>query len=95
MLIIVPMIIFGMILSNPNSGTSIALSMVPFFAPTLMMLRIAIVNPPLWEVLLSMAIMLVTILGLVWVAARIYRVGILMYGKRPSLAELGRWLRYS
>ncbi|HEY7912814.1 MAG TPA: ABC transporter permease [Blastocatellia bacterium] len=95
MLIIVPMIIFGMILSNPNSGTSIALSMVPFFAPTLMMLRIAIVNPPLWEVLLSMAIMLVTILALVWVAARIYRVGILMYGKRPSLAELGRWLRYS
>jgi ABC-2 type transport system permease protein len=95
MLIIVPMIIFGMILSNPNSGTSIALSMVPFFAPTLMMLRIAIVNPPLWEVLLSMAIMLVTILGLVWVAARIYRVGILMYGKRPTLAELGRWLRYS
>jgi ABC-2 type transport system permease protein len=69
--------------------------MVPFFAPTLMMLRIAIVNPPLWEVLLSMAIMLVTILALVWVAARIYRVGILMYGKRPSLAELGRWLRYS
>jgi ABC-2 type transport system permease protein len=84
-----------MILSNPNSGTSIALSMVPFFAPTLMMLRIAIVNPPLWEVLLSMAIMLLTILALVWVAARIYRVGILMYGKRPSLAELGRWLRYS
>ncbi len=95
MLIIVPMIIFGMILSNPNSGTSIVLSMIPFFAPTLMMLRIAIVNPPLWEVLLSMAIMVVTILVLVWIAARIYRVGILMYGKRPSLAELGRWLRYS
>lgn len=95
MLIVVPMIIFGMILSNPNSPTSVVLSMIPFFAPTLMMLRIAIVNPPLWEVLLSMAIMLVTILVLVWIAARIYRVGILMYGKRPSLAELGRWLRYS
>jgi ABC-2 type transport system permease protein len=69
--------------------------MIPFFAPTLMMMRIAVVNPPLWQILLSMLIMLATILGCVWVAARIYRVGILMYGKRPSIAELGRWLRYS
>jgi ABC-2 type transport system permease protein len=69
--------------------------MVPFFAPTLMMLRIAVINPPVWQVALSMAIMLVTILGFLWVSARIYRVGILMYGKRPSITELGRWLRYN
>ena len=60
-----------------------------------MMLRIAVISPPLWQVLLSMALMVVTILGAVWLAAKIYRVGILMYGKRPSIAELGRWLRYS
>jgi ABC-2 type transport system permease protein len=95
LLIVVPMMIFGMVMANPNSGSSVALSMVPFFAPTLMMLRIALVNPPLWQVLLSMAIMIATTLGAVWLAAKIYRVGILMYGKRPSIAELGRWLRYS
>ena len=95
MLIVMPMILFGMVMSNPSSTSSILLSMIPFFAPTLMMLRIAVINPPLWQILTSMAIMLATILGAVWVAARIYRVGILMYGKRPSIAELGRWLRYT
>ena len=94
-LLVVPMLIFNMIIANPTSGASIALSMVPFFAPTLMMMRIAVVNPPLWQILLSMAIMVATILGCVWLSARIYRVGILMYGKRPSIAELGRWIRYS
>jgi ABC-2 type transport system permease protein len=95
MLLVVPMLIFNMIIANPSSGASIALSMVPFFAPTLMMMRITVVNPPLWQILLSMGIMVATILGCVWIAARIYRVGILMYGKRPSISELGRWLRYS
>ena len=95
LLIIVPMMIFGMVLANPNSTSSIALSMVPFFAPTLMMMRIAVVRPPLWQIILSMLIMVATILASVWLAAKIYRVGILMYGKRPSIAELGRWLRYN
>ncbi|HEY9232641.1 MAG TPA: ABC transporter permease [Blastocatellia bacterium] len=94
-IIIIPMMIFTTVVANPNGPLAVTLSMIPFFAPTLMMLRIAVINPPLWQVLLSMAIMVVTILGAVWLAARIYRVGILMYGKRPSLAELGRWLRYS
>ncbi|HSF23592.1 MAG TPA: ABC transporter permease [Blastocatellia bacterium] len=95
MLVVMPMMIFGVVMSNPNSTLSIVLSMVPFFAPTLMMLRIAVINPPVWQVVLSMLIMVVTILGFLWVAAKIYRVGILMYGKRPSIAELGRWLRYT
>ncbi|HMG34420.1 MAG TPA: ABC transporter permease [Blastocatellia bacterium] len=95
LLLVIPMMIFGMVIANPNSTSSILLSMVPFFAPTLMMMRIAVVNPPVWQILLSMLIMVLTILGCVWLAARIYRVGILMYGKRPSIAELGRWIRYS
>ncbi|HWC75997.1 MAG TPA: ABC transporter permease, partial [Blastocatellia bacterium] len=94
-IIILPMLLFGMVMNNPSSGVSVALSMIPFFAPTLMMMRIGLVNPPLWQILLSMAGMVVAILAAVWLAARIYRVGILMYGKRPSLAELGRWLRYT
>ena len=94
MLLVVPMMIFGLVMANPNSTSSIVLSMVPFFAPTLMMLRIAVINPPVWQVVLSMVIMLATIAGMLWLSSKIYRVGILMYGKRPNLAELGRWLRY-
>lgn len=95
MLIIMPMMLFTLIMSNPNSTTSVVLSMVPFFAPTLMMMRLTIGNPPVWQLLGSMALMVLATLGAIWLAARIYRVGILMYGKRPSIAELGRWLRYS
>jgi ABC-2 type transport system permease protein len=95
MLIVVPMAIFWLVMRDPNSTMAITLSMIPFFAPTLMMLRIAMVSPPLWQVLLSMGLMVAAIIAAVWVAAKIYRVGILMYGKRPSLAELGRWIRYA
>jgi ABC-2 type transport system permease protein len=95
MLAVIPMMVFMTVASNPTSTSSIALSLFPFFAPTLMMMRIAVSNPPLWQILLSMAIMVVSILGCSWLAAKIYRVGILMYGKRPSIAELGRWLRYT
>ncbi|HJQ70726.1 MAG TPA: ABC transporter permease [Blastocatellia bacterium] len=94
-LIVIPMMVFSLVMNNPNSPTSVTLSMIPFFTPTLMMLRIAVDPPPWWQIALSMLLMIVTILGVIWLAARIYRVGILMYGKRPSLAELGRWLRYS
>jgi ABC-2 type transport system permease protein len=94
-LIIIPMMVFSLVMNNPNSPTSVTLSMIPFFSPTLMMLRIAVDPPPWWQIGLSMLLMLLAILGAIWVAARIYRVGILMYGKRPSIAELGRWLRYS
>jgi ABC-2 type transport system permease protein len=95
MLLVVPMIVINLVLANPNSAISITLSMIPFFAPIVMMMRIGVVNPPVWQILMSMGIMLATILGSVWLAARIYRVGILMYGKRPSIAELGKWLRYT
>lgn len=95
MIIIVPMLLFPMIMTNPDSPIAVTLSMIPFFAPTLMMMRIAMVNPPLYQIIGSMLLMVVTIIAAVWVVGRIYRVGILMYGKRPSIAELGKWLRYS
>jgi ABC-2 type transport system permease protein len=60
-----------------------------------MFIRIAVDQPPLWQVALSVALMLITIYALLLFASRIYRVGILMYGKRPTLVELRRWLRYS
>ena len=95
MLNVIPMMVFWAIVRNPNGAFAVAMSLFPFFSPTLMMMRIAIISPPAWQVLLSMLLMALSILGAVWVAARIYRVGILMYGKRPSLAEVGRWIRYS
>ena len=60
-----------------------------------MYLRISLAMPPVWQIALSIALMLGTIYGILWVASRIYRVGILMYGKKPSLPEIMRWLKYS
>lgn len=95
LIIVLPMLLIGMVMTNPDSTLSIALSLIPFFSSTLMMMRIAMVNPPLWQIIASMLGMVLTILASVWVVSRIYRVGILMYGKRPSIAELGKWIRYS
>jgi ABC-2 type transport system permease protein len=95
MLLVIPMMVFWMVVRDPNGTASTVMSMIPFFAPTLMMMRIAVISPPLWQVLLSMFLMLLTIVAIVWVASKIYRVCILMYGKRPSLAEIGRFLRYA
>ena len=94
-LVVIPMMIFTTVMANPNGPLAVTLSMIPFFAPTLMMLRIAVINPPRWQIVLSMAIMVVTILGAVWLAAKIYRVGILMYGKRPTLPEIMKWMKYA
>jgi ABC-2 type transport system permease protein len=83
------------IVQSPNSTASLLLSMVPFFAPVLMVLRIGLQTPPSWQIGLSLALMVLTTLGLTYLSARIYRVGILMYGKKPSVAELLRWLHYT
>jgi ABC-2 type transport system permease protein len=95
MAIIIPMMISTLVLRSPNSTTSTVLSLIPFFSPMLMFLRIAIQPPPWWQIALSIVLLLLTILGTVWVSARIYRVGVLMYGKRPTLPEILRWLRYA
>lgn len=83
------------VLQHPDTTMAFWLSIIPFFAPVLMFIRIAVAMPPLWQVALSVALMLITTYALLSFAARIYRVGILMYGKRPTLPELRRWLRYS
>ena len=62
--------------------------------PLLMFLRIAVLTPPMWQIVLSIALLVLGIIGVVWVAARIYRVGILMYGKRPTFPEIVRWVRH-
>lgn len=94
MLIIVPLLIMGMIVKDPNSSVAIWTSMVPFFSPMLMMMRVTITTPPVWQVAGSIIILLTSIWVIVWLSAKIFRTGILMYGKRPTLPELVKWMRY-
>lgn len=79
----------------PGSTRAVLLTMIPFFSPILMMMRIALETPPLWQILLSLGILAATAVGVVYLSSKIYRVGVLMYGKRPSAVELLRWLRYT
>lgn len=89
------MMIYWMVLSDPSSKTSLVLSEIPWFSSILMPLRISIQPPPIWQVVLSVALLVLAILGVIYVSAKIYRIGVLMYGKRPTVPELVRWLRYS
>ena len=89
------MVIYSLVLSDPSSRASIILSEVPFFAPVLMALRISLQTPPFWQIALSLVVLILTTVAVIYGSARIYRVGVLMYGKRPSVFELVRWLRYS
>jgi ABC-2 type transport system permease protein len=83
--------VFGMF--NPNAGFSVVLSYVPFFTPYLMFARIGMADPALWEVLLSLGILVAAIFLLGWLSAKIYRTGVLMYGKRPSWKELRKAMK--
>ncbi len=89
------MLIYSVILNDPASNVSVILSLIPFFSPVLMALRISLQSPPFWQIALSLFLLFVTTIGMIWVSAKVYRVGVLMYGKRPSLIEIARWLRYS
>jgi ABC-2 type transport system permease protein len=60
-----------------------------------MYLRVCLGHPAPWEVILSIVLTSASIYGIIWVTSRIYRIGVLMYGKRPSLPEILRWLKYS
>ncbi len=88
------MLMFSL-LSEPNGPTARALSLVPFFAPFVTPVRYSLSPMPWTELLLSVAAMLAGLVVVVWIAARIYRVGILSYGKKPKLSEVVRWVRTS
>ena len=83
------------VLQHPNSQLAFWTSLFPFFTPILMFVRVMAETPPMWQILLSIVLMLLTTWGLLGLSSRIYRVGILMYGKRPTLPELRKWLRYA
>ncbi len=83
------------IIRAPNSPLARIISLIPFCSPLLMNFRISLTEVPSWEIWLSIVLMSLTILAILWVSSRIYRVGILMYGKKPNLPEILRWLKYS
>jgi len=93
--LIVSVFMMGPVMRAPDAPVAVWTSMVPFFAPVLMYLRIAVQPPPLWQIGLSLLLLVATIAGLLLLCARIYRIGILMYGKRPTLPEIVKWLKYA
>ncbi len=94
MILIVPILLVNFVINNPNASSSVAMSFVPFFLPILMFARVATDMPSFNELMLSFAVMLLSIYLMTMVVGKIFRVGILMYGKRPTLPEVWRWVRY-
>ncbi len=93
-LIIIPFIVSMSIIKNPSTDMAFVLSLIPFFTPMTMFMRIITVMPPFWQIALSIFTNVLGIVVIMWGVARIYRVGILMYGKRATLPEIVKWLRY-
>jgi len=94
MILIMPMMLAIAVMQNPDAGWIIALSYIPFITPTLMIMRSAFGFIPTSQIIISMGVLLVSVFIMGWLSARIFRVGILMYGKRPTLPELIKWIRY-
>ena len=92
-MLVLPMYATLFFIQSPDSTAARIMSMVPIVSPMIMTMRIVSVTPPLWEILLSVVLIVLTILGVVWAAARIFRIGILMYGKRPNLPEIVKWVK--
>lgn len=99
MLVLMPLIIsmiFMMpVIQQPHSTLATVLSLIPFCTPLLMYIRIVVETPPAWQIALSLVLLLGTIYAMLSICSRIYRVGILMYGKRPTLPEIVKWMKYA
>jgi ABC-2 type transport system permease protein len=91
--VILPALFLPFIADNPDAPASVALSLVPFFSPILMVVRAAATEVPFWQMGLALVLLALAFIGTIWVASRIYRVGILMYGKKATFRDLARWVR--
>jgi ABC-2 type transport system permease protein len=90
--VIITIMFIGNVVANPNGTLAVVLSLIPLFTPILMAVRIAATDVPWWQIALSIVNLVAAFLGAVWVASRIYRIGILSYGKKPSLKDLAKWV---
>jgi ABC-2 type transport system permease protein len=97
--VIIPLILSVFMLSpvvrTPDAPLVAWMSMIPFFSPVVMYARIVVQTPPLWQIALSLVLLIATIGGMMILCARIYRIGILIYGKRPNLPEILKWVKYA
>ncbi|MGD1046057.1 MAG: ABC transporter permease [Bacteroidota bacterium] len=93
LLLVFPIIIAMPVMQNANSVWIKVLSFIPLLTPTLMVLRISVQMPALWEILSTIALLIISSIVMMWAAGKIFRVAVLSYGKRPSLPELIRWVR--
>ncbi len=84
---------FATVINDPHGMVATIFSMIPFTSPIVMLMRIPF-GVPWWQIAISLTLLILTFLGVVWVAAKVYRVGILMYGKKVSYKELYKWLKY-
>ncbi|OSY88045.1 ABC transporter permease [Tenacibaculum holothuriorum] len=82
------------VINDPHGPVSVIFSHIPLTSPIVMLMRVPF-GVAWWEIAISMALLLITFLGVVWLASKIYRVGILMYGKKPTYKDLWKWIRYS
>lgn len=93
LVMMVPWFLVMPIVMSPDSAFATALSLIPIYTPITMFIRVLVSEPPLWQVALSILLAAGTILGFLWATAKIFRVGLLVTGKRPTLPEIWRWLK--
>jgi len=93
--VVAPVVFMVPIINDPDSPLAVGLSLVPPFTPLVMMLRIATRMPPPWQLVAAYALSAAAIAVMTWFCARVYRVGILMYGKKPTLQEIWHWVHYT
>lgn len=90
--LMVPLVMISTLVSNPDSSIAVFLSIFPMTSPIVMLVRVLVSDPPAWQLGLCLAILSASVVGMAFLAAKIFRVGILMTGKRPSLKEVAKWL---
>jgi len=93
MIVFIPWMLAFPILQNPDSTLATVLSLFPVFTPVTMFMRVLVAEPPIWQLGLSIVLSVATVFLFSWITAKIFRIGILSYGKRPTPAELWRWLK--
>jgi ABC-2 type transport system permease protein len=93
LVLVIPIMLAFPVIQNPDSTLAMVLSFIPLVTPTMMALRIPVQTPPTWEILVSLVLLAGSAAAAMWAAGKIFRLGMLTYGKRPSLRELARWVR--
>lgn len=93
MLMMIPYFLMMPIIMNPDAPFAVGFSLSPVFGPITMFVRTTVTEPPMWHMVVSVAVSLLTILAFFWITAKIFRIGILSYGKRPTIPELMKWIR--